>query len=180
MSTDESFAGYLAALIRLLEEGEPASMQRLRAFVGARVASLELDGEIVEARFEQRGSQALCLEPRAAHRPGVARGRSESAAVIALMRGDLELSQALLDGLIEAQGNVADVSIMAIAVDILLDASTRIPAMVELARRFHARRSPPGTRHVSATSAASVERRQLALLDRLGLTDEPAGREQPT
>lgn len=141
MSTDavpcRSLGEYVAELLARLEAGEPAALARMREVVGARRARIALDAEVVEVAFTSAG---WTVEPP---RPGGrvdGDGGSDRAATLALLDGWLEVTDALLDGAIEARGSLEDVSRMFQAIEILLDASTRVPALQELAGDY--RRDP--------------------------------------
>jgi hypothetical protein len=177
MSTDRrTLDGYVRAIVENLASGEPSSYRRLRAVVGRRRATLRLDNEVVEFWFDEAENGALNVRPRADPCDGapIPSGHTDSPTILALMRGELELSDAILGGLIDAQGTVADVTAIAVAIEIVIDAATRIPAIPALARQFHAHRLAGGITapvRVPRRDADPIRRRELQLLERLDLLD---------
>jgi hypothetical protein len=71
--------------------------------------------------------------------------------VLDILNGYLEVNQAILSGRLLVQGEVEDLNRIFIAIEILLDASPRTPALQQLAVRF-ARERETRDPHWVATS----------------------------
>ena len=101
--------------------------------------------------------------------------RPDSRTVLDLLNGYLEVNEAILSGRLEVLGNANDVSRMFVAIDILLDASSRTPELHELARSFEADREtraarwsgPSPERGYDLFADRETHRRLLARLDLL-------------
>jgi hypothetical protein len=139
-------AWYVRQLVERLSEGEPAALSRLRTVVGLRRAAIGLEEETVTARFV--ASCAFEVVP-VREDEGVdvdGTGRTRHDVVLALLAGDLDATDALLDGLIEVQGPLDAVTAMLIAIEILLDASTRVPPLRRLADLYVREHDDPANR----------------------------------
>lgn len=158
---------YVRGLVDRLAAGEPASYRRLRAVVGARRARLRLDDEVVELCFHDPVAGSLHVRACSDASADLPIGTTDSATVVELMRGTIELRDAILEGLVDARGSVDDVVAIAIAIEILIDAAARVPAMLELAREFHERHGG----HAARPRAPAAPRTELDLLTRLDLID---------
>lgn len=169
MSTEGSFRQYLEAIVDCLLQGEPTSHQRLREVVGAEAAIVQLDDEIVEIGFDPAGAF------RARERRSVPRhrawGGTSSGTVLALLEGELEPTDAIRNGHIDSRGSVQQVTAIAAAIDVLLDAATRIPRLMALARRFREQKMAAGVRSHGLEGQSKRERDlgEIALLTRLDL-----------
>jgi hypothetical protein len=136
-----TLAHYIRDLVAALRQSDPPAYQRLREVVGDRRARITLDQETAlpvfdrgELRFLSPGSEVD------------GEGSTDRETVHDLLDGRLEVSEAILLGRIEIRGPSADVDRILLAVELLLDGSTRAPAMRALAGRFCAerpRRHPP-------------------------------------
>jgi hypothetical protein len=62
--------------------------------------------------------------------------------VVAILDAGLEVTDALVDGDIDLRGSTEAVSLMIMAIDILVDAATRVPALRSLADRYRAEHEP--------------------------------------
>jgi hypothetical protein len=170
MSTERTqhrtLADWIGELVDACDLDPAGGGQRLRHVVGSRRARIALDDEVVEvtlvgSRFE--------ITPAQRTLPVDGAGATSSATVLALLDGELEVSDAFHDGSIEATGHRQAVVRIFTAIEILLDASTRVPALRRLAADFR----------LQAACAPADRRRnddgrveELALLSRLGLTGE--------
>jgi len=81
-------------------------------------------------------------------------GATDSATVLALLDGVLEISDAILDGYLRVTGAAQDITRFFLAVEILLDASPRVPALQKLADRFRDERRQFRTHTVPGTGRA--------------------------
>ena len=137
-----TLAEYLQLLLARLGAGEPAAAVRIREVVGARRARITLDAESADIFFAADGS--FHAEPPVGAVAGT--GTTSRAVVLALLDGYEEVTTAVLDGELELTGTVEDVAAIGQAIEILIDASTRVPPLQELARDFRddpCRPSPP-------------------------------------
>ncbi len=95
-------------------------------------------------------------------------GTTDTATVREIVDGQLEITDAIIEGRIEVSGDAAGVAPILFAVEILLDVSTRVPALRALAADFH------GPSNTFPVSLPESERegggdRELQLLARLDL-----------
>ena len=128
---------YIRALIDVLGAEHPAALARMRAVVGDREASIVLDDEAVLVVFRQDRLEVkldLSRDDREAATANL--GVTDSGTVLDLLDGYLEVTDAILDGRLRISGTPEDVVRMLVAIEILLDASPRTPALQALASRF--------------------------------------------
>lgn len=165
MSTDDRDARRLAEWLHELVAAcdlDPAGAgERLRVIVGARRARIRLDADVVEVTSRGRH---LVVTPPQWSTPVDGVGASTSSTVVDLLDGSVEVSDAFHRGLIEASGSRQMVTRLFHAVEILLDASARVPELRELAADFRQHSAEPPDR-------ANVPPREdeSALLARLGV-----------
>ena len=143
MSNDRSRSGsrrgldeYIRELIRRLDVDEPQAGKRLREVVGDRSAAVSVDGETVLLQFVEGELQTEPIGRQEAveHAHGI--GLTDRQTVLALLNGYLEVTEAIVHGRLEIKGTVDDIVRIAIAIEILIDGSTRIPALQQLADEF--------------------------------------------
>lgn len=166
---------YVEALVEELGRADPAALDRMREVVGSRRARIGLDDESVDLGFV--GSR-LVVETSSTD-PVDGEGTTDRGTVFDLTDGYLELADAMLDGRLDVRGSADDVQRIFAAIEILLDASARAPALQRLARDFREDPCrPPRGRPVRAsarvpwyppTSGAA----EVALLARLDLLPDP-------
>jgi SCP-2 sterol transfer family len=118
-------------LIGRLDAAEPEAGERMRGVVGRRRAQISLDDETVDVDFD---GDELRVEPPSGRVDG--EGTTDRHTVLDILDGYIEVTDAILDGRLTIVGETEDVSRMFIAVEILLDGSTRIPPLQDLARDF--------------------------------------------
>jgi hypothetical protein len=140
MSTELRTLGwYIASLVAALDAADPKAANRLRHVTRDRAAIIQLDDEAVDVRFTD-GKLVVSSGP-------VARmpcGRTDSATVVALLDGRLEVHAAIVDGRIDITGSVDEVNRILCAIEILLDAAPRAPALQRLAADFRRTHAPSG------------------------------------
>jgi hypothetical protein len=124
---------YLLGLIDLLRAAEPAGFARLREIIGDRRALIELDDEAVEAHFD---ADRLVVEEGPTGLEVHGRGGTDRSTVLSLLYGRIEVREAILGGHLRVQGPVGDIARIFHAIQLLLDASTRIPELQRLSRDF--------------------------------------------
>jgi hypothetical protein len=162
---------YVEALVAAVGDTYPAALARMRLTVGDRRARIFLDDEGIEIVF---GAAGLEVYPPNEDSVISGEGATETDVVLDLLGGYLEVTDAILSGRLRASGSVEDIARMFSAIEILLDASPRTPALQALAFRFQnekaQKRSPPVPTVVHESSYPFyVGIDELKLLRRLGL-----------
>jgi len=157
-------AGYVSALIGRLGEVDPEALGRMQKVVGRRRARITLDDEVIDICFV-----AGHLDVAAATADSVVDGEggTDRETVIALLDGRLEVTDAIMRGRLRVTGAAGDVIRMFHAIEILLDASARTPALQALAAALRMQVRERQSPRSAAPSAA--QRREDELLVRLGL-----------
>jgi len=145
--TGNSLGEYIRALISVLGVEDPAALERMRAVVRGREARIVLDDEAVEVGFFHGPLQLRPVSGGENQEGATANlGVTDSRTVLDLLDGYLEVTDAILDGRLRIAGEAEDVVRMLVAIEILLDASPRSPALQALASRFQsARRKGEGS-----------------------------------
>jgi hypothetical protein len=160
---------YIRALVERLAVGEPRAHARLREVVGARVARITLDAESVVVRFE--GDRLVVAESRGDEVVDGA-GRTDRVTTLRLLDGSLEVTEAMVQGRLDARGDGENLSRILQAIEVLLDASTRVPALPRLAGAYEVdpcRPSRPPVRERPGRAAVAAAAAERALLLRLDL-----------
>lgn len=163
---------YVAALIAELGRAHPSTLARMRLVVGRRRARIVLDDEAVEVFFDAEGRLHVLPAPAEDGVDGV--GTTDTTTVLRLLDGELEVSGAVLGDLLRVRGKDEDVVRMFTAIEILLDASPRTPALQSLSAKFTGERRG---RFVPPSSGSGVvswypfvpDTAELQLLARLDL-----------
>lgn len=177
VSTDDAPAGlgaYIAALVARLGEVDEGALSRLRSVVGGRTARIGLDAEAVDVTF---GDGGLMVTPSAAQLAVDGAGSCDRATVLDLLDGYLEVSDAVLDGRLQARGDDQAVTAIFQAIEILLDAAARDPGLRALAAAYRSERhggpprarlpAPDASRQPWLLSESPGEEALLAALDLL-------------
>jgi len=172
-----TLAEYVRELVGRLGEADADAAARLRDAVAGRRARIRLDDEAVDVAF--RDARLEVRKSGGRHVDG--EGATDRGTVLDLMDGWIEVKDAILDGRLEVRGTPEDVHRIFVAIEILLDASARAPALQRLGRDFRGDPCrPPRGRPRPATRSAPwfpprVEEAEEAMLERLGLLpDGPA------
>jgi hypothetical protein len=167
MSTDpppRSLSDYVAEVIRRLRATDPNALARLRRVVGGRRAQIALDFEAIDVGWNSRG---LHITP-AGDGPVAGTGKTDRQTVLELLAGQLELHDAILDGRLHLTGEIYDIERMVLAVEILIDAAARSPALQGLAEDFCADPDrPPRQPTAKRDPSSRSEHRLLGRLDLL-------------
>jgi putative sterol carrier protein len=168
---------YVRLLVETLGRSDRNALARLRSAVADRSARITLDDESVDVWF---AGEELSVEPAPA-RDVDGEGATDTPTVLDLMDGYLEPREAILEGRLDVSGAAEDVHRIFVAIEILLDAAPRSPALQDLVRQFRADPSRP--RRARPMPASGVPRpyppragpEEEELLRRLGLlpTDPP-------
>src|SRR5262245_10938153 len=127
-----SLREYVELLFSRLETSNPDAALRIRDVTGTRRARIAVDAESVEVRFD-RGRLRVT---NSADDPVDGAGRTTRQATLDLMDGYLEVTSAVLDGLLELTGSTDAIVRMGVVLEILIDGATRAPALQQLARDF--------------------------------------------
>ena len=162
-------AAWIGDLVDACELDPLGGGERLRGVVSGWRAAITLDDETVVVSMV---ADRLRIEP-ADTAPVDGTGSATSDVVLALLDGRVELSDAVADGWIDALGHRSAVTRLLIAVEVLLDASARVPALRRLAAEFRDERGPGAP--LPARDADAERRRELEVLAALGLADRPPG-----
>lgn len=128
-----TLAEYVTALVDRLGQEEPPLLSRLRFVVGSRRAQIRLDNEVVLVQFE--GPRLVVVTGGDAATVDGA-GSTDRETTLALLAGESELTDTIVSGRLDARGEVENLARIFIAIEILLDASSRSPLLQELAREF--------------------------------------------
>jgi len=166
-----SLAEYISELIAVLARTQPASMSRMRQVVGDRRSRIILDEAAVDIWLDSEGIRVQTADPSV---PVDGIGATDSGTVLALLDGVFEVSDAILNGYLRVTGAAADISRMFIAIEILLDASARVPELERLAEQFRAERAACRTTAAPGPGQApwypfGTGKREADLLAKLGL-----------
>jgi hypothetical protein len=168
-----SLAEYIMLLHSRLEAEDHIAAARLRDAVGDRSACIVLDDERVVVRFE--GVRLVASSTLASEADGG--GVTSRATTLDFIGGYLEVTDAVLDGRLDLIGTVDDIAAIGQAIEILIDGSSRISRLQQLARDFwdDPCRAAAGTREAgpmerrTAFYPDSPREEERALLTRLGL-----------
>ncbi len=134
MSTEgRTLAGWIVALVGALGAADPPALARLRRLVGPRRARIGLDGERVDVAFVRGGLVAVAAGPRR-HVHGA--GETDRDTVLDLLDGHCEVLDAILDGRLRIHGATDAIGRILGAIEIVLDAAPRAPALQALAAEF--------------------------------------------
>ncbi len=144
MADEDTLGWYVSALFSALDEGDPAGAERVRRIAGGRSARIGLDDEVVLVRFD---AGRLLVAPDRPAAPVDGTGTTDRTTVIDLLGARLEAYDAITTGRVEVVGAVDAVAAMLTIIEILLDSSSRVPALQELAGRLRTG-EPPAARRV--------------------------------
>jgi hypothetical protein len=167
-----TLAEYVAALVAELALAEPGAEARLRRVVGRRRARIQLDEEAVDAWFSGDGTLSVATSSAGAAVDGA--GYTDRATVLDLLDGYLEVTTAISSGRLAVTGKAEDVVRMFQAIEILLDASARVPGLQRTALDF---RDDPCREERFSPRRARTEAAEVELLLRIdtmpGEADSP-------
>ena len=141
----------MSALIEALHQCDPDAYDRMCHVVRQRSARIQLDDESVIVRMNLG---VLQVDPSTCDNDGfTGEGKTTRATVLALLNGSLEVSDAILSGLIIVYGELDQINRMFQAIEIMLDASPRCPELQKLSRMYLRETGPPAL----AGNAAAFE-----------------------
>jgi hypothetical protein len=160
---------YIHALVAALAQDDPQGLDRMREVVGSRAARIELDEEAVEVVFlngELRVQPLLGFSVDGT-------GSTDSATVLDLLDGNLEVSAGILDGRLSLTGDPENIARICLAIETLLNASARSPELQKLAAHFrHQHHAPSRRSEEIAWYRFALSPNELSLLKRLDLLPE--------
>ena len=176
MSTEQrSLAEYVVEIVERLDAGDPAAGRRLRRVVGHRRARIQVGVESVAVAFV--AGHLLVVDAASCREPIDGEGATDRTTVVDLLDARTDVTECLLGGRMQVRGAWLDVADMFLAIEIVLDATPRVPALRRLAAAYRAD-APPleaaarrrgATRGAPLWSHAAVDDAELVLLSRLGL-----------
>ena len=164
-----SLATWIARLVRALDQDAHGAGARLRTVVEGSRARITLDDETVLVSMAA-GELVIRPDDPAAAVDGT--GATTSATVLAVLGGDLEVLAAVEEGLIHVVGSLEATTRMFAAIELLLDGSSRVPALRHLAAAFATEHAAPAPSRGRRRPGAD----EVALLARLDLLDDGGGR----
>jgi hypothetical protein len=147
-----SLGAYVEALVASLGRADPEALARLRRVVGQRHARIVLDDGAVDVGFAEDRLVVVASAGARVHGEGI----TDRETVLDLLDGHLEVTDAILDGRLRIRGTTDAVVRMFNAIEILLDASPRTPALQALAAHF--RRYPPAAARPEPVAGMPVRR----------------------
>ena len=135
-----SLGDYIIALIDALGTANPAALARMRHLIGTRRARIILDREAVDIFFNLQELQVQIPSTEIAVN---GTGETDTATVLALLSGHLEVADAILEGRLRVYGFPDDITAILVAIEILLDCSPRTETLQTLAAQFWRERGDP-------------------------------------
>jgi hypothetical protein len=161
---------YITALITSLQQCDADAYSRMVEVVGERTARIQLDSQSVYIHLHDG---VLTVDSAINESRSVdGEGATDSATVLRLLRGDVEVSEAILDGSLAVYGDIEQINRMFVAIEILLDAAPRCPTLQKLSDRFFAGATRPQAEPALPRAnwyPFAVDAGEFVLLTRYGL-----------
>jgi hypothetical protein len=171
MSTERtSLRSWIERLVSALEDDPWGAGGRLRDLVWGYTARIVLDGGAVLVSMPGEELEWL---PATTQVDVDGEGATTSAVVVAILDKGLEVTDAVERGLVQAAGSPDAVLRMFHAIEVILDASARVPALRALADEFRREAGANGVGGVPEPPRPPGTE-MLALLDRLGVANHRA------
>jgi hypothetical protein len=161
---------YIAELVTCLERCDRKAYDRMCHVVGERVARIQLDDQSVYIHMQDRVLTIEAAPPDGLVNGG--EGATDTATVLAILRGDLEVSEAILNGSLAVYGDIEQINRMFQAIETLLEASPRCPALQKLKEQFveeSGSSTPPADIPRASWYPFAVSSAEIELLDCNGL-----------
>jgi hypothetical protein len=178
----DGLAGEIAQLVERLRRADEQAFWRMAEVVGDRRARIQVDGEAVDVQLRPDGQVVTDVATTAAGVDG--EGSTDRATVLALLAGELEVSDALVSGRVSVTGTADAVERILHAIEILLDVSARGPALQAQASRYEqgqlagsGRKGPPRAKPGRPLDWGAPGEDELALLSSLGLMENLDGQD---
>jgi hypothetical protein len=163
---------YIEQLVAMMRESEPDAYERLRRVVGLRQAHIGLDAERVAVYFVGGN---LAVRSVTAGDASDGEGFTDNETVLDLLESRIEASAAIRSGRVEVRGTTENVDRLFVAIEILIDVSTRTPSIQRLSERFRSefsRRTPPLTSRDPSWYPSQCSPQEYEMLARLDLLPE--------
>ncbi|GFE48906.1 hypothetical protein So717_06590 [Roseobacter cerasinus] len=162
---------WIVALYAALDEAEPQRAEAIRKLAGDEISRMALDKDRITLRFVDgalivRRMRASTAQLKSPH------GATDRHTVTALLRGYMEISEAISNDHIRLHGTADQVMAICAIIEILVDASTRIPALQRLAEAFLATTDAGdirGARKNRSNHRERIAQKENSLLRRHGL-----------
>ncbi|WP_372571643.1 hypothetical protein [Ruegeria jejuensis] len=158
---------WIIALYAALEEAAPHRARAIRKLAGGQISRMILDDDRVTVRFHDEVLRVTRL--RATAKLKSPNGATDRQTVTALLLGYMEVSEAISQDYVRLRGTTDEVMAICAIIEILVDASTRIPALQKLADTFLATtdsEAPRSDRRRRIATARATAQRERALLGR--------------
>ena len=123
---------YIRDLVAVLADDHPRYLDRMRTVVGRRAARIAVDDEVVTVQFVDGDLDTNAVGPVDGQ------GATDTAAVLDILDGYLEVADALILGRLRVRGSPDSVHRMFVAIEILLDVAARSPRLQGIAAAFRA------------------------------------------
>ncbi|MEL6890875.1 MAG: hypothetical protein AAFP84_04725 [Actinomycetota bacterium] len=162
---DRSLGDWIGELVHALDDDPLGGALRLRTVVGPRRARITVDDEVVDVAFV---GGRLDVRPGSDGAAVDGSGATSTPVVIALLDGRLEVADAFHGGHITATGSRSSIGRIFHAIEILLDASARVPRLRDLAAEYRVAVGPH-ERSPRHTTNRRLEEDEHAVLVRLGI-----------
>ena len=135
MSNNQPYhlADYLRALLEEIERWEPLTYKGIRAIANDRRAKIILENESASLGFKGNRFRVRKLSKVVLTKPY---GKTDKKTCIGLLRGHIELSEAIMDCRLVIHGTTNEVIDICSVIELLIDASSRIPSLQILSKRF--------------------------------------------
>ncbi|WP_253746453.1 MULTISPECIES: hypothetical protein [unclassified Ruegeria] len=166
---------WIVALYAALEEAEPHSAAAIRKLAGAQLSRMVLDADRVTVRFVEDRLQVRRIRASTAQLK-TPNGATNRITVTALLQGYMEISEAIAQDQIRLRGTADEVMAICAIIEVLVDASTRVPALQRLAAAFlqiTGQETVRASRRARAAAARAQAEKERALLQREGLLRAP-------
>lgn len=166
---------WIVALYAALEEAEPHSAAAIRKLAGVQLARMVLDDDRVTVRFADGALQVRRMRASTVQLKSP-NGSTDRQTVTALLLGYMEISEAIAQDHIRLRGTAEEVMAICAIIEVLVDASTRVPALQQLAAAFLERTGQEAVRagrRARAARARTLAEKERGLLAREGLLRTP-------
>lgn len=166
---------WILSLYAALEEAEPHSAAAIRKLAGAQLSRMVLDADRVTVRFVEGVLQVRRMRASTTQLKSP-NGSTDRATVTALLLGYMEISEAIAQDHIRLRGTADEVMAICAIIEVLVDASTRVPALQRLADAFlqmTGQETVRADRRARARSARTQAEKERSFLQREGLLRAP-------
>ncbi|MCV3273962.1 hypothetical protein [Roseobacter sinensis] len=162
---------WIVALYAALEKAEPHRAEAIRKLAGAQTSRMVLDEDRVTVRFVADALQVRRMRAGTAQLKSP-NGTTDRQAVTALLLGYMEISEAISQDHIRLRGTADEVMAICAIIEVLVDASTRVPALQQLAAEFletTGRETLRARRRARVAQLRALAEKERGLLAREGL-----------